>query len=243
MTGTPSPCHTNQGDGKNMNVILVGSQKKDIGKTIISIRMAVDLARSGKRVLMMDLSSGKIKMSEYLNVDEVIIYDVVDVLKGTCTIDQGIIDINENLHLLPCPRLPGKIDEISKESFVALLDTLDYDYLVIDADKFTPLYIDFPKIQNVLSINNNDFSCLKEINSQKVLSSRAANFILVINKYNKKKAKQGTMMKVKDIEKLTETRVSSLIEESAKYLEVQYEKLLDREFLKTEIDNIIKNLK
>jgi Mrp family chromosome partitioning ATPase len=47
-----------------MNVILTGSQKNNIGKTIISIKLAIELANSGKNVLMMDLSSGKIKMSE-----------------------------------------------------------------------------------------------------------------------------------------------------------------------------------
>ncbi len=228
---------------RNMNVILVGSQKNDIGKTIISIRMALELAKSGKNVLMMDLSSGKIKISEYFSVNEVIIYDVVDVLNKTCTIDQGIIEINENLSLLPCPRVPDKIQRINKESFVSLLDDLDYDYLVIDADKFSSSYIDFSKVSNVVSINNNDFSCVKEINSDKVLSSNACNFILVINKYMQKKAKQGTMLKLKDIENLTGTSISAFIEENIMYSDLQYEKLLDDNFLKNEINNIIKKLK
>ena len=97
-----------------MNVILTGSQKNNIGKTIISIKLAIELANSGKNVLMMDLSSGKIKMSEYLNVNEDIIYDIVDVVNKTCTLEQGIIEINENLSLLPCPRIAGKINEIKK---------------------------------------------------------------------------------------------------------------------------------
>lgn len=226
-----------------MNVILVGSQKNDIGKTIISIRMALELTKSDKSVLMMDLSSGKTKISEYFSVNEVIIYDVVDVLNKTCTIDQGIIEINENLSLLPCPRVPDKINKINRESFVSLLDDLAYDYLIIDADKFTSSYIDFSKISNVLSVNNNDFSCVKEINSDKTLSSKASNFILVINKYMQKRAKQGTMLNVKDIENLTGTNVSSFIEENIKYSDLEYEKLLDDNFMKNEINNIINKLK
>ncbi|MDD2397290.1 MAG: AAA family ATPase, partial [Tissierellia bacterium] len=104
-----------------MNVILTGSHKNNIGKTMISIKLAVELAKSGKIVLMMDLSSGKLKMSEYLNVNEDIIYDIVDVMKKTCTLEQGIIEINENLSLMPSPRIPGKINEINKESFINLL--------------------------------------------------------------------------------------------------------------------------
>ncbi|MDD4046273.1 MAG: AAA family ATPase [Tissierellia bacterium] len=227
-----------------MNVILTGSHKNNIGKTMISIKLAVELARQGKKVLMMDLSSGKLKMSEYLNVNEDIIYDIVDVMKKTCTLEQGIIEINENLSLMPSPRIPGKINEINKESFINLLQSIEaYDYVVIDADKLTSVYIDFSKINNAITINNNDFSCIKEINSDKKISSKAANFIVVINKYNNKKAKKGIMMKSNDIEKLTEIKVSSLIEENIKYSDLQYEMLFNSDFLKTEINNIIRNLK
>ena len=227
-----------------MNVILTGSHKHTIGKTMISIKLAVELAKSGKIVLMMDLSSGKLKMSEYLNVNEDIIYDIVDVMKKTCTLEQGIIEINENLSLMPSPRIPGKINEINKESFINLLQSIEaYDFVVIDADKLTSVYIDFSKINNAITINNNDFSCIKEINSDKKISSKAANFIVAINKYNNKKAKKGIMMKSNDIEKLTEIKVSSLIEENIKYSDLQYEMLFNSDFLKTEINNIIRNLK
>ena len=227
-----------------MNVILTGSQKNNIGKTMISIKLAIELARQGKKVLLMDLSSGKIKMSEYLNVNEDIIYDIVDVIKRTCTLEQGIIEINENLSLLPCPRIPGKINEINKESFINLLQSVEaYDFVIIDADKLTSVYLDFSKINNAITINNNDFSCIKEINTDKTISSKAANFIVAINKYNNKKANKGVMMRRIDIEKLTETTISSLIEENIKYSQLQYEKLFDAELLETEINNIIKNIK
>ncbi len=226
-----------------MNVILTGSQKNNIGKTIISIKLAIELANSGKNVLMMDLSSGKIKMSEYLNVNEDIIYDIVDVVNKTCTLEQGIIEINENLSLLPCPRIAGKINEIKKESFINLLQSVEvYDYVIIDADKLTSVFIDFSIINNAITINNNDFSCIKEINTDKTISSNAGNFIVAINKYNKKKAKKGIMMKSNDIEKLTETKISAFIEENIKYSDLNYEKFFDDNLLKTEIKNIVKNL-
>ena len=226
-----------------MNVILTGSQKNNIGKTTIGIRLAVEIANSGKNVLMMDLSSGKIKMSEYLNVNEDIIYDIVDVVNKTCTLEQGIIEINENLSLLPCPRIAGKINEIKKESFINLLQSVEaYDYVIIDADKLTSVFIDFSIINNAITINNNDFSCIKEINTDKTISSNAGNFIVAINKYNKKKAKKGIMMKSNDIEKLTETKISAFIEENIKYSDLNYEKFFDDNLLKTEIKNIVKNL-
>lgn len=227
-----------------MNVILTGSQKNNIGKTIISIKIAVELSKAGRNVLMIDLSSGKLKISEYLNVNEDIIYDVIDVLEKTCTLEQGIIEIKENLSLLPYPRIAGKINKLNKESFINLLQGIEnFDNVIIDADKLTSVYIDFSKIDNTITINNNDFSCIKEINFDKAISSTAANFIVVINMYNKKKAKKGKKMKSSDIEKLTGTTILSLIEESKNYSVFSYDMLFDKNLLKTEINNIIKNLK
>ena len=226
-----------------MSVILAGSQKKKIGKTIIGIKMAVELSRGGRRVLMVDLSSGKVKMSEYLNVDEDIIYDVVDVLQKTCSLNQALIEIKENLYLLPSPRIPGKIDKLNRELFMNLFQNTEYfDVVIIDADSLTCAYIDFSKIDNAITLNNNDFSCVKEISSDKAISSLAANFMVVINRYNKKEAKRGKMLKTTDIEKLTKTNISSLIEENPNYSAFSQEMFLNENILKTEINHIIKKL-
>jgi len=165
-------------------------------------------------------------------------------LKKTCTLEQGIIEINENLSLLPSPRAAGKINELDRESFKSLLDSIEgYDYVIIDADKLTSSYVDLSKVNNAITINSNDFSCIREINSDKTISSKAVNFVLVINKYNRKSAKKGLMMKAGDIERLTETPASSIIEENPGYLNMKHEMLLDSSFLKTEIGGIIKNLR
>lgn len=227
-----------------MNVILVGSQKNDIGKTVISIKTGIELSNSGKKVLMMDLSHGKVKMSEYLKVNEDIIYDIADVLSDVCTLEQGVIEINENLSLLPCPRIQGKLNEINKESFVKLLKYAgDYDAVIVDADKLTQSFIDFSEIHNVLTINNNDFSCIKEINTDRTISSKVAKFTVIINKYNKKMANKGLMMKLKDIEKLTDVNVAASIEENIKYSEADYEMLFSDSFLNNEINSILKYIK
>lgn len=227
-----------------MNVVMVGSQKNNIGKTVMALKLGIEIAGRGKNVLLMDLSSGKVKMSEYLKVEEDIIYDIADVIMDTCTLEHGIIEIIENLSLLPFPRVPEKINQINKESFTNLIDSaIKYDYIIIDVDKLTSSYIDFSKINNVISLNNNDFSCIKEINSDKIISLKSSNFIPVLNKYNKTGAKKGIMIKLKDIEKLTENTILAAIEENINYLELGYEKLFSPQFLTSEINIIINSLK
>lgn len=225
-----------------MNVIIVGSNKKEIGKTTVSMMTASELAKTGNKVLMMDLSSGKIKMSEYLKVYEDIIYDIADVFMDICTLEQAVIELSENLYLLPSPKVSGKIDKINNESFLELLKNAeDYDYVIIDADKLTHGYIDFSIVQNVISINNNDFSSIKEINTQRLISSKSLNFIVVINKYNIKSTKKESTMNIKDIKKLTQTADIISIEENNKYFNFNEDMHLDN--IPSEITDIIKLLK
>jgi hypothetical protein len=50
------------------------------------------------------------------------------------------------------------------------------------------------------------------------------------------------MLKITDIEKLTKTNISSIIEENINYFSFSHEKFFDEYILKTEIDHIIKKL-
>ncbi|HHZ03126.1 MAG TPA: septum site-determining protein MinD [Tissierellia bacterium] len=213
--------------------ILVGSHKNNIGKTLISIKAGINLSQQGKNVLLMDISSGKTKMSEYLKVNEDIIYDIVDVFTDTCPLELAVMEINENLHLLPSPRVQGKIEKLNRDYFVKLLKYAEsYDVVIIDGDELSNSYIDFSEIQNVVTVNNNDFSCVKEINTDKVLAAKADKFTVIINKYNTKMAKKGSMLKLKDIEKLTGTSVTATIEENINYSKPDYQQIFNEDFLK-----------
>lgn len=227
-------------------VIAVGSQKDDIGKTIISIKTGVKLSQSGKNVLLMDFSSGKKKMSEYLKVDENIIYDIKDVLDGTCSLELAAIEIKERLSLLPCPRINDKLGKIKRDSFAKIINEArnSYDIIIPDIDKIQSAYLDFSLLDSIVTINNNDFSCIKEINTDKAIAEKYnfSNIYVLINKFNKKKSSKGTMMKLNDIQKLSEAKIQSTIEENTKYSEADYDFIFNMEdnTFNRAIDNIVK---
>nr|WP_300089933.1 AAA family ATPase [Sedimentibacter sp.] len=204
-------------------VVLVGSQKNEIGSTVFSIKMGIELSQGGKKVLLADLSGGKKKMSEYLKVNEDIIYDIKDVLDRTCSLEQSVIEVVENLNLAPYPRIQGKLDEIKKEKFAKLINEAKaaYDYVIADIGKFSSSFIDFEAADIALDLNNNDFSCVREINDDKCIAEMSGlkNFTAVINKFNKKNAVRGTMMKLKDIEKMTMLK-PTVIEENTKFVDM-----------------------
>lgn len=214
-------------------VVLVGSQKSNIGKTIICIKTGISLSQDGKKVLLVDLSSGKKKMSEYLNVNEDIIYDIKDVLDTTCSFSQAVIEINNGLSLLPCPRIADKLSDIRLEAFTRLFNEAKeyYDLIIADVDKISHSYIDLNLVNIVLSVNNNDFSCIKEINSDKYIARKynVESIIAILNKYNKKNAKKGTMMNSKEIQNMTEISVNAIIEEDLKFSNADYDFLFSNE--------------
>ncbi|MEL7647040.1 MAG: AAA family ATPase [Sedimentibacter sp.] len=204
-------------------VILVGSQKSEIGKTVLSIKMGIELSQKGKRVLLADFSGGKRKMSEYFKVDEDIIYDIKDVLDKTCSLEQAAIEIVENLCLVPNPRVQGKLNGVRKQDFKNFIkDTEsqhDYDFIIADVGSMSSSFIDFESADHGVIINNNDFSCVREMNADKTMARMNGlnDITLVINRFNKKNAVKGTMLKLRDIQRMTDTKTLYVIEENPKY--------------------------
>lgn len=215
------------------NVVLIGSQKSDIGKTIISVKTGIKLSESGKKVILMDLSSGKMKISEYLRVNEDIIYDIKDVLESICSIDQALIEVNQQLSILPCPRIADKLNNIKIGEFAKLINEANklYDIIIIDVDKISLSFIDFNLITHIVTVNNNDFSCIKELNSDKVIAQKynVNNISAVLNKYNKKSANNGKMLNYKDIQKMTDLSIDIIIDENIKYSNVDYDFMFNKD--------------
>ncbi|MFA9422154.1 MAG: division plane positioning ATPase MipZ [Sedimentibacter sp.] len=214
-------------------VVLVSSQKKDIGKTILAIKTGIELSKMGKTVLLIDLSFGKKKISEYLNVCEDIIYDIKDVLDLTCSLEQAVMDINGTLSLLPNPRVTDKLGNIKVEEFSKLINQAKdkYDVIIVDVDKISLSYIDFKCIEFIININNNDFSCIKELNIDKSIINKyeGNDAIVIINKFSKKSAVRGTMLKLEDIKRMTNIQNLIVIEENVSYSGANYDFLINNQ--------------
>jgi septum site-determining protein MinD len=216
------------------NVFLINSEKIDIGKTIIGIKIGIELSSRGKKVLLIDLSKGNKKIAEYFKVDEDIIYDIKDVLDDMCSMQQAIIDISENLSILPFPRIANKLDCINRENFSKLTNEAKavYDTIIVDVDGISSCYyIDFTNVEGMIVINDNDFSAVREINngSEIVKKFGLKENIFIINKYNKKNASKGTMFKIKDLNKLLDVDILAIIEAEIKYSNADYNFLFNKE--------------
>ena len=119
--------------------ILVVSAMESEGKTISSANLAVIMARTGSRVLLLDCDMRKPRLNGIFGFERE--KGVSNVLVGDCSIADAVrkTDI-ENLYLMPCGQIPPNPSELlGSKAMREMLATLsqDYDRIVIDSPPVT----------------------------------------------------------------------------------------------------------
>ncbi|MCS7114279.1 MAG: MinD/ParA family protein [Nitrososphaerota archaeon] len=77
-------------------IVAVHSYKGGTGKTLISINLAVTLAKFGRKTCLMDLDFRAPSLSTLLNIKEAE-YWLNDYLNGVCEIDKVLINLNDRI--------------------------------------------------------------------------------------------------------------------------------------------------
>lgn len=116
-------------------VLVITSGKGGVGKTTTSANVGTGLAALGKRVVMVDADIGLRNLDVILGLENRIVYDIVDVVEGTCRLRQALIKDkrNENLTLLPAAQTRDK-SAVTPEQMHKLCEVLreDFDFIIID---------------------------------------------------------------------------------------------------------------
>ena len=69
-------------------VIMIASGKGGVGKTTVTALLGSQLARMDKTVVMLDTDFGLRNLDLYFQLQDRIVYNLVDVLCGTCSFQQ-----------------------------------------------------------------------------------------------------------------------------------------------------------
>ncbi len=117
------------------NVIVVTSGKGGVGKTTTVANLGVGLASQGKKVVLIDTDIGLRNLDVVLGLENRIVYDIVDVVEGTCRQKQALIKDKryDGLFLLPAAQTRDKmaVNEEQMKTLVAELEK-EFDYVIID---------------------------------------------------------------------------------------------------------------
>lgn len=117
-------------------IVLVASGKGGTGKTTTAANIGAALAERGKLVVLVDMDMGLRNLDIVLGLESSIVYDISDVIEGTCTLDEALIkDARyENLYFIPSPQTRGEIT-LKDEDVQRVWEQLKsrFDYCIADA--------------------------------------------------------------------------------------------------------------
>lgn len=113
--------------------ILIASGKGGVGKSTVTSFLGRTLAARGRRVLLVDSDTGLGALDIMLGVSESVNNTWADVSAEVCDVKDAIIQVSENLHLLPSPRM--YVSDIPDDVFSSILAEIEnnYDVIFIDA--------------------------------------------------------------------------------------------------------------
>lgn len=117
-------------------VIVVTSGKGGVGKTTTSANIGCGLALEGKKVVLVDSDIGLRNLDVVMGLENRIVYDLVDVIEGTCRLKQALIKDKRypGLFLLPAAQTRDK-NAVSPEQMKKLcqnIKDMGFEYIIID---------------------------------------------------------------------------------------------------------------
>lgn len=115
--------------------IVVTSGKGGVGKTTVAVCLAATLARKGQRVLVCDADFGLNNVDVVAGVEQLVAYDIVDVIEGKCRAKQALVrhPLFGNLYFLTSGHASTE-RYVSPQSVRVVLDALApiFDFIFID---------------------------------------------------------------------------------------------------------------
>ncbi|MBR0105494.1 MAG: septum site-determining protein MinD [Firmicutes bacterium] len=117
-------------------VIVITSGKGGVGKTTTTANLGCGLALSGKKTVLIDADIGLRNLDVVMGLENRIVYDIVDVIEGSCRLRQALIRDKrfDGLYLLPAAQTRDK-DAVTPEQMKKLCKSLrseNFDYILID---------------------------------------------------------------------------------------------------------------
>jgi len=187
-------------------VIVITSGKGGVGKTTTTANLGTGLALKEKKVVLIDADIGLRNLDLVMGLENRIVYDLVNVVEGTCRIKQALIKDKrfEGLFLLPAAQTRDK-NAVSPEQMIRLCDDLkeEFDYILVDC----PAGIEqgfknaIAGADRAVVVTTPEVSAVRD--ADRVIGILEANEIrksmLLINRVRPDMVKKGDMMSIEDI--------------------------------------------
>lgn len=117
-------------------VITITSGKGGVGKTTTTANLSAALAAQGQKVVAIDADIGLRNLDVVMGLENRIVYDLVNVIEGTCRLRQAMIKDKRlpELYLIPAAQSRDKT-AVTPGDMINLTDQLrdEFDFILIDS--------------------------------------------------------------------------------------------------------------
>ena len=187
-------------------VIVVTSGKGGVGKTTTTANVGTGLAKLDKKVVLIDTDIGLRNLDVVMGLENRIVYNLVDVIEGSCKINQAFIKVKgyNNFYLLPSAQTRDKT-AITPEQMKKLTDQLkeEFDYVIIDcpAGIEQGFHNAIAGADRALVVTTPEVSAVRD--ADRIIGLLEANEIkqahLIVNRLRMDMVKRGDMMSSEDV--------------------------------------------
>lgn len=203
-------------------VITVASGKGGVGKTTTTANLGVALARTGKRVVVIDADIGLRNLDVVMGLENRIVYDLVDAIEGRCKLRQAMIKHKKfpDLFLIPAAQTRDK-NSVSPSDMIAICDELrpNHDYVLIDC----PAGIErgyrnaIAPADEVFIVVNPEVSSVRDADRVIGLleSEQKAPGKLIINRIRMEMVRKGEMLSPEDVTEILALTIIGMVPEDA----------------------------
>lgn len=135
----------------DITTICVTSSYASEGKSTTSINLAIAIAQSGKKTLLVENDMRKRAISKAMHIAGE--HDICDLIRGNIRIEDAIVETGyDNLYFLDvAPGVPSPSDVLSSERYARLVMRLKerFDYVIFDTPP-TLLFVDSAIVSNLV---------------------------------------------------------------------------------------------
>lgn len=166
-----------------MKKIYISSEDKT--RKYLYISSLSSFLSKDNKVLIINMENNR-DLEIYFKIEDYIIYDYLDYFSGICDLDQGTLDLNDNLMIMPSAYRSDKYI-MTDEDFNKIDNILEFDYILINSnlkvlENFEEIdiitdYILEDNLKNKYFINNRSIN--KKINSKRKKTLDKENYIII----------------------------------------------------------------
>lgn len=203
--------------------IVITSGKGGVGKTTTTANIGTGLAMAGKKVVVVDADTGLRNLDLLLGLENRIVYNLVDVVDGTCRMKQALIKDKrfDNLFLLPTAQTKDKtaINPVQMSVIVEELKK-EFDYVLIDC----PAGIEHgfenavAGADQAIVVTTPEVSAVRDADRiiGKLETKGLENHQLIVNRIRFEMTKRGEMLNIDDMTDILAIKLLGIVPDDEK---------------------------